>query len=171
MPDATRNTAQSTVTGLRANDTSGTVDAADKDRIVAQDRRLELTQHRRRLQAKLLPQHAAKIPVDLERFCLPAATVEGEHELTAKTLPHRVLADELLQLGCEYARRPEGQTRLDPLLQARQVQLLQPGDLGLRERLVTKIGQRRALPQRKRLVQRPRRVRRGARRERIAALG
>src|SRR5208282_6829868 len=108
---------------------------------------------------------------DLERFCLPAATVEGEHELTAKTLPHGVLADKLLQLGCECARRAEGQTRLDPLLQARQVQLLQPGDLGLCERFVTKVGKRRALPQRKRLIQRPRRVRCGARRESIAALG
>ena len=113
---------------------------------MAQDRRLELTEERRRLQTQLFPQHALELAVDLERFGLPAAAVEGEHELTAKTLPHGVLADQLPQLSCECARRADCQVRIDPLLQASQVQFLQPGDLGLCERFVAEIGQCRALP-------------------------
>ena len=63
-----------------------------------------------------------------------------------------MLTGQPLQLGGECTRRAESQVGLDALLQARQAQLLQPGDLGLRERLVAKIGQRRTLPQGERLT-------------------
>ena len=138
---------------------------------MAQDRGLELTEERRWLQTQLFPQHAPELVVGLQRFGLPAAAVKGEHELTAKTLPHGMLADQSLQLSSECARRAESQIRLDPLLQARQVQLLQPHDLGLRERFVAKISQRGTLPQRQRLAQRPGSLCRGPGRESIAAIG
>jgi hypothetical protein len=44
---------------------------------------------------------------------------------------------------------------LVPFLQARYLQLLQPGDLSLREGLIAEIGQRRAAPERHRLVEQP----------------
>jgi hypothetical protein len=48
----------------------------------------------------------------------------------------------------------KGQPRLDQLLERRDAQIIEPGDLALRERLVGHFGQRRAAPQRQRLLER-----------------
>jgi hypothetical protein len=141
----------------------------EKSRVLAQDRRLELTQVRGRFQAQLFGQCAAEVVVDLKRVGLPSAAVQREHELPAQALAQRMLADQGAQLGREFAGRAESQARLGAFLQAGQVQLLQPGDLGLREGLITEIGQRRAAPQRQRLVQHPGRLRRVALYDGIAA--
>jgi hypothetical protein len=44
-----------------------------------------------------------------------------------------------------------GEVRLDPLLEGRQVKLLEPADRGLHEGLVGEVGQRGASPERERL--------------------
>jgi hypothetical protein len=138
---------------------------------MAQDRGLELPEERRRLQSQLVPQHAAELVIDLKGFGLSAAAVKGEHEQAAKTLAHRMLADQSPQLCRECTRRAESQIRLDPLLQARQVQFLQPGDLRLCERFIAEIGQRGTLPQGQRLAQRPGSLCHGPGRESITPFG
>ena len=50
---------------------------------------------RRRLKTQLVPEQAAELAVDIERLGLPAVTVKGQHELTAKTFAHRMFTDQL----------------------------------------------------------------------------
>ena len=149
-PEATRSSAQSTVTGLRA----GTAAAGGGRRrgrpqrgVVAQDRRLQLAKGRRRLQAELLQQQLPDLAVGLEGLGLAAAAVQGEHELAAEPLAQRMLADQALQLADELAAGAKSQVGLDPFLQADQAQLVEPGDLGLGEGLVAEVGQGRSPPQ------------------------
>src|SRR5215472_11440533 len=103
---------------------------------MAQDRCLEFTQCRRRFQAKLFPKLAAELTVGLEGFGLPTTAVEGEHELTAKALPQGMVSHHPAQLCRERTRRAQSQVRFVALLQASQLQVFQPGNLGLRERIV-----------------------------------
>ena len=49
---------------------------------------------------------------------------------------------------------PEREVGLDPLLERHGAQLLEPSDLGLRERLVEEVGERRPAPERERLAER-----------------
>ena len=60
-------------------------------RILIQDRALELLQPPAGLEAELVGEHPARLPVHVERLRLAARAVEGEHELSAQTLPQRVL--------------------------------------------------------------------------------
>ena len=50
-----------------------------------------------------------------------------------KPLAERMLTDQLSELGCQLTGRAEGEFSFDVLFQAREPQLLQPGDLGLRK--------------------------------------
>ena len=131
--------------------------------LLAQDRRVQLLQGRRRLDTQLVDEHLARVLVGLERLRLAPASVEREHELAARALAKRVLADERLELADELGGATELELRLDPLLDRRQAKLLEPRRLVLGERLVREVGERRAAPELKRfgdqrpLAARPRR--------------
>ncbi len=62
----------------------------DENRVVAQDRRLEVTERRRRFQAQFFGQRGPELAIGLQGFGLAAAAVEGQHQLTAQPLPQRV---------------------------------------------------------------------------------
>src|SRR5690348_16983595 len=109
---------------------------------MAQDRLLELAQCRRRFQSQFFGEDASELAIDLKSLGLPAAAIEGEHELATKALPERMVGHHPTQLSRKRARRAQRQVRLVPFLQASQLQFLQPGDLGLREGLVAEIGKR-----------------------------
>ena len=81
-----------------------------------------------------------------------------------------MLGDEPLELGHDVGVAAERQVGVDALLQRRGVALLEPGDLGLRERLVRDVGQSRPAPQRERLAQPRGGVGGSLARERLAAL-
>jgi hypothetical protein len=138
--------------------------------LVRQDRPLQGLQLRPRAQSELLVQHASRLAVGLERLALAAGAVEGEHQLATEALPERVPRHQHLELRHQPAVAPELEVRLDAVLDRRRAQLLQPGDLGLRERLEREVGERRATP----LLQRGAEPRGGAlglpRLERPAAL-
>ena len=69
-----------------------------------------------------------------------------------------MLGGQLLELGDDERVLPRRQARIDALLQRGEAQLLEPGDLALRERLELDVGQRRPTPQPERIVeQAPRR--------------
>jgi hypothetical protein len=85
---------------------------------------------------------------------LAVAAVEGQHQLRPQTLVVRVLADQRLQLPHHLGMGAERQLRLDQRLQRGDPQVLEPGDLPLREGLVGELRQRRAAPQRQRLLER-----------------
>ncbi len=127
----------------------------EKQRLVLpQDRGLELAQLRAGVDAELLDERLAGGAVGGERVRLPAGAVEREHELSARALAERLRLDERLELGDELCMPAEREIRLDPLLDGDRAQLLEPRDLGLRERLVQEVRERRAAPEGERLAQR-----------------
>ena len=64
-----------------------------------------------------------------------------------------MLAHQRLELADQRRVPAEREIRVDPVLERRQALLLEPGSLGLRERLVREVRQRRSAPQRQRLPQ------------------
>ena len=122
--------------------------------VLAQDRGLELAELGAGVDAELLDERLARGAVGGERVGLAARAVEREHELRARALAQRLGGDQRLELGDELGVAPEREIRLDPLLERDGAQLLEPRDLGLGERLVEEVGERRAAPERERLAQR-----------------
>ena len=103
----------------------------------------------------------------LQRLGLAPAAIEREHPLTAQALAQRVLGHERLELGHQIGVAAERQVGVDAPLQRHRAPLLEPGDLGLRERLVRDVGQRGPAPQRQGLAQPRRRVAGSVERERL----
>jgi hypothetical protein len=60
---------------------------------MAQDRGFEFTQRWQRFETEFLTQGAPEAAVDLKRLGLPAAAVEGQHELAMQPLAERMLID------------------------------------------------------------------------------
>ena len=114
--------------------------------VLAQDRLLEATELRARLDADLGDEHPARLAVGLQRLGLAAAAIEREHQLSRQSLASRVGGDELLQLADQLGLVAGRQIGLHACLEGRQSLLLEPRDLGLRERLEGQLGQRRAPP-------------------------
>jgi hypothetical protein len=139
-------------------------------RIVRQDGRLELSQRATRLQPQVLGQPLVALAVDGERLGLPVAPVQRQHELSAEPLPQRVIRDERLELTHDLGVAAELEVGVDPRLDRGHAQLLEPGDLRLRERLVREVRQRPAAPQRQGVAQVQGRLLRRAAVERPAAL-
>ena len=96
---------------------------------------------------------AARCLVDLERVGVAAGAVEREHELGVGALAQRLLPRQRLELAHELGMAAEREVGVDPSLQAGQAELLQAGDLGLREGLVAEVGEGLATPKRQRLAQ------------------
>ena len=114
---------------------------------MVEDLTLEALEARARLEAELFRERAPPILVRAQRLRLAARAIESEHELPARALPERLVGHERLQLDDEFVVAPEVEARLDALLLGREPQLLEAGDLGLREVLVPELGERRAAPE------------------------
>ena len=148
----------------RARRAGGRSAARCECRVLREDRLLELAQPLARLDAELLDQRPARVLVGLQRVGLAVRAVEGQHQLRPQALPVGVLGDQRLQLPDHLGVAAERQLGLDQLLERRDAQVVEPGDLALRERLVGEIRQRRAAPQRQRLLERRQRRARAGRR-------
>ena len=120
---------------------------------MGEDRLVELVQLGAGLDPELLDEHLARVAVGLQRVGLAAAAVQREHQLRVQPLAPRVLAGELLELADQLGVAPGGQVGLDAHLHGREALLLQPRDLGRRERRRGELGQRRPAPQLQRLAQ------------------
>ena len=95
-----------------------------------EDRLLELAQLAAGLDPELLDERPPRLLVGLERLGLAARAVEREHQLAAQALAQRVLVDQRLELADERRRgAPSARSRVDPLLERSEAQLLEPGDL------------------------------------------
>ena len=110
------------------------------------------------LDPQLLDERSAGVGVRLEGIRLAPASVEREHELAPQPLAKRMARDQLSQLGGELRTPSPVEVRRHPVLEHRQPQLLQAGDLPLGEALVREVGEGRAAPHLERLSQ----LRRGA---------
>ena len=121
--------------------------------VLAQDRGLELAELGAGVDAELLDERLARAAVGGERVRLPAGPVEREHQLGARPLAQGLRIDERLELRDELRVTAECEVGVDPLLERDGAELLEPRDLGLRERLVEEVRERRAAPERERLAQ------------------
>ena len=110
------------------------------------------------LETELLHERAPRLLVGLQRFRLPTRAVQREHQLPARPLAQRVSGDERLELGDEISLAPEREVGVDPFLDGGQAQLLEAGDLLLRERVEGEVGKRRAAPELQRLAEQHRGV-------------
>ena len=135
-----------------------------------EDGPLEARQRRAGLEPELRDERLAGVAIDGERLGLPAAPVEGQHELAARALAERLLRDQPLELGDQRAVPAEREVRLDALLESGDPQLLELRDVQLQGRLVRDVGERGAAPQPQRLAQLLRRALREAGGERPAAV-
>ena len=108
---------------------------------------MELPQLGAGLDAEPVDEGGARGLVGLERLGLPPGPVQGEHQLGAEVLAERIRADERLELADQLRVAAVGEIVLDPLLEARESELLQAGDLGLGEALVGEVGQRVSSPE------------------------
>ena len=88
-----------------------------------------------------------------ERVRLTTRSVEGQHEQAGKPLVVRVLPRQRLELGYDLVGAAECQPRLHSRRDRGQPELLDPGELGLREVLEPRVGERAATPEPKRLVE------------------
>jgi hypothetical protein len=110
------------------------------------------------LDPELRDKRLSRLLVHLERLRLAPGSVEREHQLPAEALAKAMLAHQELQLGDEIGVAAEREIDLDPLLDSRQAQFLEPVYLGLRKALVGEIAQRRSAPQRQGGLERYRRA-------------
>ena len=115
---------------------------------------LEPAQALARLDPELADEGVPRVLVRLQRIRLAVAAVEREHQLAAKPLAVRVLADQRLQRRDHVGVAAEGELRLDELLARGDPLLLEPGDRRLGERLVGEVGQRCAAPEREAALER-----------------
>ena len=124
--------------------------------VLVEDRPLELLKGRARLDAQLVDEQTPRLPIDLERLRLPSGAVERQHELRAKPLAERMLADERLELCDELSVAPECEVGVDAPLERDEPEFLETEDLSLGERLVRDVGERRAAPERECVTEEPR---------------
>ena len=89
-------------------------------RILCEDRVLQGSELRARLHPDLLDQRAARAAIGLERLGLPAAAVQGKHQLAVEVLAKRLLGDGGLQLRDQVRVPAERELGLDPCLEAAQ---------------------------------------------------
>ena len=93
--------------------------------VLAKDAALQLAQLRRRLDPQLLGQGPPCLLVGGERLRLAARAIEGEHLAAPQALPGGAARDRV-QLGDQFGVAAEREVGLDPLLEGREAQLLQP---------------------------------------------
>ncbi len=115
-----------------------------------QDGALESLEVRGRIQSQFLAEHPMGVAVELEGVCLTVGTVERKHELAADPLAKRLRRNQRLELDDHLGVPPLVQVDGDPFLQRSQAHLLQPRDVGPRERAVRELLERRASPERHR---------------------
>ena len=135
-------------------------------RILLEDLPLERAQRRRRLDPELLVEQRAEVLERGERVRLPAGAIQRDHQPAPERLAERVARDEGLELGGGLDVAPEGEIGLDPLLERRQPEPLDPSRLDRGKRL-RELGERVAPPERERLAQPRRSLGGGAARERL----
>jgi len=102
---------------------------------VVEDPPLELPQLVARLESEIVDEQLPALPVDGQRICLPPRSIEREHELGPGPLAQRMGRDDWFELRDRLPVPAELELAVDPLLDRRQPQLLEPFALVAGERL------------------------------------
>jgi hypothetical protein len=120
--------------------------------VVHEDRLFEPLERRARFDPELVDERAARRLVGLERFRLTTRAVEREHHMAAKALAQRMQRDQLFELADELGMAALREVGFDALFERRESEFFEARDLGLGERLVRELRQRRPAPERERLL-------------------
>jgi hypothetical protein len=128
--------------------------------VLPQDRRLQRTQRRRRVDAQLLVEQPAHLPVGRQGLVLPAGPVQREHVRRTQPLPEGVRADEPVELRDQGGVLPSGQPRLEQRLRRRQSEFRQVLRLSSEPVAVREVAQRVPPPEPGRRCEQVRRDRR-----------
>ena len=105
-----------------------------------------------RVQAEVLGKRLADPVIYGQRVSLPAAPVQGQHQLTVRPLAQRLLRNDGLQFGDHVRVAARGQFQLDTFLRCGEAELGQPVGLAQGPLPLGELRQRFASPQ----PQRPR---------------
>ena len=122
-------------------------------RLLHEDRPLQPLEGGAGVEAELVAEQPACLPVGIERCGLTAGPVERKHQLPAHAFTKGLGGDERLELGDELSVPPERQVRVDPVFERGEPELREPGGLAQCERLVGELRERRTVPEAKRLTQ------------------
>lgn len=121
-------------------------------RVLGEDPFVQPAQLGAGLDADLLHERRARLPIRLQRLGLPPGAVEREHPLAVKAFTQRVLGDQPVELAGQLGVAPGRQVGVNRHLGGAQAQVLEAPDLGSGERLVGKVRQRLTPPQRQRVA-------------------
>src|SRR5215211_3344786 len=113
--------------------------------ILPQDRLVEALKLLAGLYPELFDQCLASAPVSVEGIGLPARSVQGQHQLAARTLAQRLGPHQALELAHDV--------RVATAFEICRDTVLEPRDLALGEGLEGEVGQRRPAPQRQGVAQ------------------
>ena len=130
---------------------------------------LQLAKRQARLEPEPLDQQRPRLRVDRERVSLAPRAVESEHQLPAKAFVQRMRPNQAIQFANEPGMPPQREVALDPLLERREAQLLEPARLGEQKSVAGSVRERVSAPQRKCLLQSGRSLARPALSERSPA--
>ncbi len=119
---------------------------------------MELTQLGPGIDAELLGEDVARLPVRVERLRVAARAVQGLHEQQPQIFPQRMVGQQPAQLRDDLGVAAAGQLGLDPEFGGVKVELGQPFGFRLDQCRRRDIGQRAAMPERERLGQLRRRA-------------
>ncbi len=125
-----------------------------KYRVLAQHGVVQATELGTGLDADLLHEHAARIAIGGQRLSLPSGAVEREHALDVQPLLERMSRDERFELPDHLQVPSADEVLVDGQLAGAKPQLLEPADLGSRERLADDVGQSVAAPEGERFARR-----------------
>ena len=96
-------------------------------RVLLEDPSLELLELRRRVDPQLVREQVLRVPIGVERFCLPAGSVAREHQMPPQTLAHRMLDDDALELGQHLGVVADREPRSEEILDRRYAELVPAG--------------------------------------------
>jgi hypothetical protein len=126
-------------------------------RVLDQQRLLERTQGRRRLDAQLLGQGVSGVLKRAKRIGLPPASVQREHELLPAVLAQRLLFHRPSQRIDDQLVTAQRQLHVGPQLVRPSPELLEPSDVSPEPRLICERAPRAASPKRTRRLHHPER--------------
>ena len=122
-------------------------------RVLTKDPVVELAQLGAGLDAELIRQHRAQLPVGAQRIRLATAPIEREQAVVPEPLAQRMRGGQRLELRDRLVVAAARELRLDPRFERAQPPLLEPRPFDAGELAIAEVGQRWPPPHSQRLIE------------------